>query len=63
MRELIDLSRLQGGEPLPELAPVEVDRVIAEAVDRTRTAARAKGLEIAVGGAARASSCAAWRTS
>jgi two-component system sensor histidine kinase SenX3 len=41
---------LQGGEPLPELVPVDVDRVIAEAVDRTRTAARAKSLEIAVGG-------------
>ena len=50
VRELIDLSRLQGGEPLPELEPVEVDRVIAEAVDRTRTAARAKSLDIAVGG-------------
>ena len=50
VRELIDLSRLQGGEPLPELAPVEVDHVLAEAVDRTRMAARAKRLEIAVGG-------------
>ena len=50
VRELIDLSRLQGGEPLPELMPVDVDRVIAEAVDRTRTAARAKALDIAVGG-------------
>jgi two-component system sensor histidine kinase SenX3 len=50
VRELIDLSRLQGGEPLPELAPVEVDRVVAEAVDRTRTAAAARDLEIAVGG-------------
>ncbi|TFV82967.1 ATP-binding protein [Blastococcus sp. CT_GayMR16] len=50
VRELIDLSRLQGGEPLPELVPVDVDRVVAEAVDRTRTAARAKDLEIAVGG-------------
>ena len=50
VRELIDLSRLQGGEPLPELVPVDVDTVIAEAVDRTRTAARAKELEIAVGG-------------
>jgi signal transduction histidine kinase len=50
VRELIDLSRLQGGEPLPSLAPVDIDRVIAEAVDRTRTAARAKNLEIAVGG-------------
>lgn len=50
VRELIDLSRLQGGEPLPELVPVEVDRVLGEAVDRTRTAARAKGLEIVLGG-------------
>jgi two-component system sensor histidine kinase SenX3 len=50
VRELIDLSRLQGGEPLPELLPVAVDSVLAEAVDRTRTAARAKSLEIAVGG-------------
>jgi two-component system sensor histidine kinase SenX3 len=50
VRELIDLSRLQGGEPLPRLEPVDVDTVIAEAVDRTRTAARAKGVDIAVGG-------------
>ena len=50
VRELIDLSRLQGGEPLPELLPVEVDQVLAEAVDRTRTAARAKKLDIVVGG-------------
>jgi two-component system sensor histidine kinase SenX3 len=50
VRELIDLSRLQGGEPLPEMAPVEVGHVLAEAVDRTRMAARAKRLEIAVGG-------------
>jgi two-component system sensor histidine kinase SenX3 len=50
VRELIDLSRLQGGEPLPEFRPVEVDAVVAEAVDRTRTAAKAKQIEIAVGG-------------
>ena len=50
VRELIDLSRLQGGEPLPELEPVDVDTVLAEAVDRTRTAAVAKQLDIAVGG-------------
>jgi two-component system, OmpR family, sensor histidine kinase SenX3 len=52
VRELIDLSRLQGGEPLPELVPVDIDTVIAEAVDRTRTAARARDVEIAVGGQA-----------
>jgi two-component system sensor histidine kinase SenX3 len=51
VREVIDLSRLQGAEPLPEPAPVEIDRVLAEAVDRTRTAATAKGICIAVGGA------------
>ncbi len=50
VRELIDLSRIQGGEPLPELVPVDIDTVLAEAVDRTRTAARAKELEIVVGG-------------
>jgi two-component system sensor histidine kinase SenX3 len=50
VRELIDLSRLQGGEPLPTLDPVDVDTVLAEAVDRTRMAASAKDIEIAVGG-------------
>jgi signal transduction histidine kinase len=50
VREVIDLSRLQGADPLPELRPVEVDRVVAEAVDRARTAAAAKGIAIAVGG-------------
>ena len=49
VRELIDLSRLQGGEPLPAPEPVEVDTVLAEAVDRTRTAAAAKGIVIVSG--------------
>ncbi|MEI4270197.1 ATP-binding protein [Klenkia sp. LSe6-5] len=49
VRELIDLSRLQGAEPLPELEPVLVHDVVAEAVDRTRLAAAAKGIELAVG--------------
>lgn len=49
VRELIDLSRLQGAEPLPELAPVAVATVVSEAVDRTRAAAAAKGIELAVG--------------
>ena len=50
VRELIDLSRLQGAEPLPELVPVDVDTVLTEAVDRTGLAAAAKGITIAVGG-------------
>jgi two-component system, OmpR family, sensor histidine kinase SenX3 len=37
--ELIDLSRLQGGEPLPDLEAVEVDTVVAEALSRSKVAA------------------------
>jgi two-component system sensor histidine kinase SenX3 len=37
--ELIDLSRLQGAEPLPELEPVEVDTVVSEALSRHKVAA------------------------
>jgi two-component system sensor histidine kinase SenX3 len=48
VRELIDLSRLQGAEPLPELVPVAVGTVVAEAVDRTRAAAVAKSIQLAV---------------
>jgi two-component system, OmpR family, sensor histidine kinase SenX3 len=48
--ELLDLARLQGGEPLPEPSPVSVDRIIAEVIDRTRTPASAKGLEVGVAG-------------
>jgi len=44
--ELLELSRLQGGEPVPNPEPVPIDRVVAEVIDRTRTAASAKGFEI-----------------
>jgi len=37
--ELIDLSRLQGGERLPDLEAVDVDRVVAEALSRYKVAA------------------------
>jgi len=50
VRELIDLSRLQGGEPLPALVPVDVDTVLHEAADRTGLAAAAKRIDIVVGG-------------
>ena len=50
VQELIDLSRLQGADPLPSPTLVPVDRVVAEAVDRTRTAASARGIEIVRGG-------------
>lgn len=46
VRELIDLSRLQGGDPLPPLEPVPLDEIVAEAIDRTRLTASAKGIEL-----------------
>ncbi len=46
VQELIDLSRLQGAEPLPNPVPVPLDRVLAEALDRTRTAAVAGGITL-----------------
>ncbi len=51
MQELIDLSRLQGAEPMPDPAHVSVDRVVAEALDRTRTVAASRGIELVRGGA------------
>jgi two-component system sensor histidine kinase SenX3 len=44
--ELLELSRLQGAEPLPEPQPVGVDRIVAEVIDRTRTSASAKDIEV-----------------
>jgi two-component system sensor histidine kinase SenX3 len=37
--ELIDLSRLQGGERLPDLEAVDVDHVVADALSRYKVAA------------------------
>ena len=44
--ELLELSRLQGAEPLPRPVPVSVDRVVTEALDRSRTAANAKDITV-----------------
>jgi two-component system sensor histidine kinase SenX3 len=46
--ELIALSRLQGAEPLPELATVEVDEVVREALARCRLAAESADIRITV---------------
>lgn len=46
--ELIALSRLTGAERLPELAAVEVDDVVREAMSRCRISAEAAGIEITV---------------
>jgi two-component system sensor histidine kinase SenX3 len=50
VQELLDLSRLQGGEPLPELTLVSVDAMLDEAVDRARLVAESRGIEIVRGG-------------
>ncbi|WP_420497151.1 sensor histidine kinase [Parafrankia sp. FMc2] len=51
VQEIIDLSRLQGADPMPELAPVPVSVVLAEAVDRNRFNAQAQEISVAVIGA------------
>ncbi len=51
VQELIELSRLQGADPLPSSATVvPVDRIIAEAVDATRLAAERAGIAVVCGG-------------
>jgi two-component system sensor histidine kinase SenX3 len=46
VNELLELTRLQGAEPLPTPEPIALDWVIAEVVDRTRTTASAKGIGV-----------------
>jgi two-component system, OmpR family, sensor histidine kinase SenX3 len=51
--ELIELSRLQGAEPLPAATVVDVDDIVVEAVDRTRLAAESAGIVVVSGGQGR----------
>jgi two-component system, OmpR family, sensor histidine kinase SenX3 len=53
VNELLELSRLQGADPLPAPDPVSVDRIVTEVIDRTRTAAAAKGISVAARGSRR----------
>ncbi|MFF5079580.1 sensor histidine kinase [Actinoplanes sp. NPDC000266] len=50
VNELLELTRLQGAEPLPTPEPVALDWVIAEVIDRTRTTASAKNIEVVYSG-------------
>jgi len=50
VQELIELSRLQGADPLPEPVVVPVDRVVAEVLDRTGTLAEGKSITVVSGG-------------
>jgi len=50
VQELIELSRLQGGEPLPASELVPVDTVVAEAVDATRLIAMTRLISVTTAG-------------
>src|SRR5665647_2242169 len=47
VQEIIELSRLQVANPLGELQKVDLDAVVAEAVDRAATVADAKNVAVA----------------
>ncbi len=44
VQDLIMLSRIQAAEPVPDPTPVKLDAVIAEALDRCRMKANARGI-------------------
>jgi two-component system sensor histidine kinase SenX3 len=46
VQDLITLSRIQAAEPIPDPNPVELAAVVAEAVDRCRMKASARGIEL-----------------
>jgi two-component system sensor histidine kinase SenX3 len=50
VQDLIMLSRIQAAEPVPDPSPVELDVVVAEALDRCRMRANAHGIELAASG-------------
>jgi two-component system sensor histidine kinase SenX3 len=47
VQDLITLSRIQAAEPIPDPNPVELGAVVAEADDRCRMKASARGIELA----------------
>ncbi len=48
--DLIDLSRLQGADPLKDALPVSVDAVVSEATDAVRQLASNSQIDVVVGG-------------
>lgn len=48
VKELIDLSRLQGGDPLPELSEVRVSDIVSDAVEPLHVRAEAAGIRLEV---------------
>jgi two-component system, OmpR family, sensor histidine kinase SenX3 len=50
VQDLIMLSRIQAAEPVPDPSPVKLDSVVAEAVDRCRMKATARGISLEISG-------------
>jgi two-component system, OmpR family, sensor histidine kinase SenX3 len=50
VQDMITLSRIQAAEPVPDPVPVGLDAVVAEALDRCRMKASARGIELAASG-------------
>ncbi len=50
VQDLITLNRIQAAEPIPDPVPVDLDAVVAEALDRCRMKASARGIELAATG-------------
>ena len=53
VNDLMDLSRIEGIDPLRPMEPVSVDDVVAQACDDARTLAQDKGIQFVRGGRAR----------
>ncbi len=50
VQDMITLSRIQAAEPIPDPVPVKLDAVVAEALDRCRMKASARGIELVATG-------------
>jgi two-component system sensor histidine kinase SenX3 len=50
VQDLITLSRIQAVEPVPDPRPVDLDTVVAEAIDRCRMKANARGITLTSSG-------------
>jgi two-component system, OmpR family, sensor histidine kinase SenX3 len=50
IQDLITLSRIQGAEPVPDPSPVDLGAVVAEALDRCRMKASARGIDLVATG-------------
>ena len=50
VQDIITLSRIQAAEPVPDPAAVQVDAIVAEALDRCRMKANARGITLADAG-------------